>query len=182
MALARVYNVDTGSVTGITIGSTTPGSEFGLLWGNIASTSEFNISAIRVGTYGGASASFPSNGTVTFRLRRVSSTFSAGLQGGTATAYAVSQSTTAALSAWYYSTWTNATGTFANQGATAPVVWEQTIPCTAGANWGEWFTPGFEINVGPGVINGGTIALTYTYGAAGTSSAVNLMAGLVISE
>ena len=81
------------------------------------------------------------------------------------------------LVTWYYSTLTNATATFATPGA---VVWEQTIPCTAGANWGEWFTPGFEINAGA---NAGTIlALTYEYGAAGTSSAVNLMAGLVISE
>ena len=178
MALARVYNVDANSTTGIVIGSTTPGSEFPILWGDIGTAGEFNISAIRVGTYSGSSASYPSNGTVTFRLRRVASTFSAGLQGGTGTAYPVGQSTNVAQSLWYYSTWTNATGTFATMN-TGPL-WEQTIPCTAGANWGEWFTPGFEINVGAGV--GGTIAVTYMYGAAGTSSAVNLMAGLVISE
>lgn len=174
MAIGRTYNVDTNSAAGIAIGSTTPGTEFPIMWGSTAG--EYNISAIRVGTYSGASASYPSNGTITFRLRRVSSTFSAGLQGATATAAPVSQSTTAAASTWFYSTWTNATGTFAT---TAGVVWEQTIPCTAGANWGEWFTPGFEINVGPGQ---GTLALTYEYGAAGTSSAVNLVAGLVISE
>lgn len=181
MAVARTYNVDTNSAAGVTIGSTTPGTEFPLMWGNIGATGEFNISAIRVGTYSGASASYPSNGTVTFRLRRVgaAATFSAGLQGATATAAPVSQSTTAAQSNWYYSTWTNATGTFS---ATGNVVWEQTIPCTAGANWGEWFTPGFEINCGPGQAGAGTIAITYEYGAAGTSSAVNLMAGLVISE
>ena len=179
MTLARVYNVDPGSTTGITIGSTTPGSEFPLMYGQIGSTSEFNISAIRVGTYSGSSASYPANGTITFRLRRIgaAATFSAGLQGGTGVAAPVGQSTTPALSTWYYSTWTNATGTFSVM--TASPLWEQTIPCTAGANWGEWFTPGFEINVGPGIA---TLALTYEYGAAGTSSAVNLMAGLVISE
>jgi hypothetical protein len=168
--------VDTNSTTGITIGSTTPGSEFPILWAN--STSEYNVSAIRVGTYSGSSAFYPSNGTVTFRLRRITqaATFSAGLQGGTATAVNLMQSTTAAVSNWYYSTWTNATGTFS---ATAAPVWEQTIPCTAGANWGEWFTPGFEINAGPGQA---TLALTYEYGAAGTSVAVNLFTGLVISE
>ena len=176
MALARVYNVDANSVTGITIGSTTPGSEFPILWAQ--TTSEFNVSAVRVGTYSGSSASYPNNGTITWRLRRAgqAATFSAGLQGGTGTAYPVGQSTTAAVSTWYYSTWTNATGTFATTGG---IMWEQTIPCTAGANWGEWFTPGFEINVAPGQA---TLALTYEYGAAGTSVAVNAMAGLVISE
>jgi hypothetical protein len=176
LAVARVYNVDSGATTGITIGSTTPGSEFPILWAQ--TTSEFNISAIRVGTYSGSSASYPSNGTITWRLRRITqaATFSAGLQGGTGTAASVGQSTTAAVSAWYYSTWTNATGTFSGTGN---VIWEQTIPCTAGANWGEWFTPGFELNAGPGQA---TIALTYEYGAAGTSVAVNAMAGLVISE
>ena len=180
MALAKTFNVDMNSATGVPLGSTTPGSEFVVMYGAVNAGTEFNISAIRVGTYAGSSASFPSNGTVTFRLRRVSSTFSAGLQGATATAYAVSQSTTAALSAWYYSTWTNATGTFANQGATAPVVWEQTIPCTAGANWGEWFTPGFELNLG--AAGAGSLALTYEVGGGVTGTNVNLMAGLVISE
>lgn len=182
MTLARVYNLDSGSSTGITIGSTTPGSEFPLMYGQIASGgSEFNISAIRVGTYSGSSAYYPTNGTITWRLRRIgaAATFSAGLQGGTAVMAPVGQSTTPAQSTWYYSTWTNATGTFS---ATGNVVWEQTIPCTAGANWGEWFTPGFEINSGPQQAGAGTIALTYEYGAAGTSVAVNAMAGLVISE
>jgi hypothetical protein len=181
VAVARIYNVDSGSTTGIAIGSTTPGSEFPIMWANIASTSEFNISAVRVGTYSGSSAFYPPNGTITWRLRRIgaAATFSAGLQGGTGTAAPVSQSTTPALSQWFFSTWTNATGTFS---ATGNTVWEQTIPCTAGANWGEWFTPGFEINCGPGQAGAGTIALTYEYGAAGTSVAVNLMAGLVISE
>ena len=174
MAVARVYNVDSGSATGITVGSTTPGTEFSLIYG--ITTGEFNVSAVRVGTYSGSSASYPSNGTITWRLRRVSgSILPAGGSAGTGVAGPVGQSTTAALSTWYFTTLTNATATFATP---ANVVWEQTIPCTAGANWGEWFTPGFEINVGPGQA---TLALTYEYGNS-TSSAVNLMAGLVISE
>jgi hypothetical protein len=60
------------------------------------------------------------------------------------------------------------------------VLWSQTTPCTAGANWGEWFTPGFELNVGNGP--GTLLAVTYELGAAGTTSAVNLMPELVISE
>ena len=176
MALARVYNVDVNTVTGITIGSTTPGSEFPIAWA--LTTGEFNVSAVRVSLISGSSASYPSNGTLTWRLRRVTqaATFSAGLQGGTGTAVTMGQSTTAALSTWYYSTWTNATGTFS--GTNGSPLWEQTVPCTAGANWGEWFTPGFEINVGPGQA---TLALTYMMGNS-TTSAVTLGANLVISE
>ena len=58
------------------------------------------------------------------------------------------------------------------------MLWSQTTPCTAGANWGEWFTPGFELNVPASA----TLALTYELGAAGTTSIVNLVPELVISE
>ena len=74
MAVAKVFNVDTQSATGIPIGSTTPGSEFVLMYGAVNAGTEFNISAIRVGTYSGASATYPSNGTLTWRLRKVSGT------------------------------------------------------------------------------------------------------------
>jgi hypothetical protein len=173
MALARTYNVDSGVTTGISIGTGgVPGTEYVLMYG--ATSGEFNISAVRVATYSGASASYPSNGTITWRLRRVSSTNSATLV-GTGTAAPVSQSTTAAASVWIYSTANGSgTATFATYGN---VLWEQTIPATAGANWGEWFTPGFELNV-----TNSTMAITYELGAAGTTSSVNLMPELVISE
>lgn len=173
MAIGRVYNVDSGQTTGIAIGTGgTAGSEFVLMYGGTAG--EFNISAIRVGTYSGSSASYPSNGTITWRIRQVSSTKSATLV-GTATAAPVSQSTTAASSVWIYST-ANGSGT-ATFATYSNVLWSQTTPCTAGANWGEWFTPGFELNV-----TNATIAVTYELGAAGTTSAVSLMPELVISE
>ena len=165
--------MDPQQVTGISIGTgATTGSEFVLLYGS--TSGEFNVSAIRVATYSGASASYPSNGTITWRLRGVSSTKSA-ILAGTANVNPISQSTTAALSVWIYSTANGSgTATFATSGN---VLWSQTMPCTAGANWGEWFTPGFEINQ-----TNGTMALTYELGAAGTTSAVNLMPELVISE
>ena len=179
MSLARVYNVDLNSATGVPIGSTNPGTEFVLLYGAVNAGTEYNISAIRVGTYSGSSAYYPSNGTITWRLRKASGTLlPAGGSGATATANPIGQSTNSAVSSWYFSNLTNATATFATQ--TGAVLWEQTIPCTAGANWGEWFTPGFEVNLG--AAGAGSLALTYEYGAAGTSVAVNLMAGLVISE
>jgi hypothetical protein len=175
VATSRSYVIDTQQTAGISIGTGgVLATEYVLLFGT--TTGEYNISAVRVGTYSGASASYPSNGTITWRLRRVSGANSPILV-GTANANPTSQSTTAALSAWLYSTANGSgTGTFATPGN---VVWSQTTPCTAGANWGEWFTPGFEINVGPGQ---GTLALTYELGAAGSTSAVGLLAELVISE
>jgi hypothetical protein len=173
VAIGRVYNVDTGQTTGISIGTgATPGAEFVLMYG--FSAGEFNVSAVRVATYSGSSASYPSNGTITWRIRRVSST-SSGTLVGTATVAPISQSTTAAASTWIYST-ANGSGT-ATFNTNGNVLWSQTTPCTAGANWGEWFTPGFELNV-----TNATIAVTYELGAAGTTSAVNLMPELVISE
>ena len=178
MAIGRTYNVDlnnstNGQGTGIAIGTGgTLGSEYVLMYG--ASAGEFNISAIRIATYSGSSASYPSNGTITWRVRRVSSTNSATLV-GTATAVPISQSTTAAASVWIYSTANGSgTATFATYGN---VLWSQTTPATAGANWGEWFTPGFELNC-----TNSTLAITYELGAAGTTSAVNLIPELVISE
>jgi hypothetical protein len=136
---------------------------------------EYNVSAVRVATYSGSSASYPSNGTITWRLRGgMASTKSATLA-GTAVVNPISQSTTAAASVWIYSTANGSgTATFATSGN---LLWSQTTPCTAGANWGEWMTPGFEINV-----TNSTMAITYELGAAGTTSAVNLLPELVISE
>ncbi len=173
MSVARAYNIDTGQTTGISIGTGgVAGTEYVLLYGS--SAQDFNVSAVRVSTYSGSSASYPSNGTITWRIRRVSST-NTGILVGTATAAPTGQSTLAAQSTWIYSTANGSgTATFATYGN---VLWSQTIPCTAGANWGEWFTPGFEINV-----TNATIAVTYELGAAGTTSAVNLMPELEISE
>ena len=173
MAISRAYNIDTGQSTGISIGTGgVTGTEWVLMYG--ASSSDFNISAVRVATYSGSSASYPSNGTITWRIRRVSGATGA-IMVGTGSAYAISQSTLAPTSVWIYSTANGSgTATFATSGA---LLWSQTTPCTAGANWGEWFTPGFELNE-----TNGTIAVTYEIGAAGTTSAVNLIPELVISE
>ena len=176
MAVSRVYNVDCNLVNGIGVGTGgAPGTEYILMTGT--STGEFNISAVRVSTVSGASAVYPSNGTITWRIRRVAGANS-GLFVGSATAYPVGQSTLAATSAWLYSTANGSgTGTSATMGQ---VLWSQTTPLTAGANWGEWFTPGFEINVGPQA--SATIAVTYELGSAGSISAVGLQPELVISE
>src|SRR5580704_3511897 len=98
MAVARVYTVDLGGSngTGIAIGTGgASGTEYVLLYG--ASAEDFDVSAIRVATYSAASASYPSNGTITWRLRKVSGASSATLV-GTATAAPGGQSALTAQS------------------------------------------------------------------------------------
>jgi hypothetical protein len=176
VALARVYNVDTNLGTGISLGTGgVSGTEYVLMYGVAGAGVEFNISAVRIGLYSLSSAAYPTNGSITFSLRPVSSTLS-GILVGTGTAKIIGQSTTAAASSWIYSTANGSgTGTFATM-TTAPL-WVQTLPCTAGANWGEWFTPGFELNQAPS----GTLALTSRL-SNGTVSGVNVIPELVISE
>jgi hypothetical protein len=176
VAVARVYNVDSNLSTGISIGTGgASGTEQVLMYGVTPAGAEFNISAVRVALYSLSSAAYPSNGSITFRLRPVSST-SSGILVGTGTARAIGQSTTAAASIWIFSTANGSgTGTFATM-TTSPL-WSQTIPCTAGANWAEWMTPGFEINQAPS----GTLAFTYEM-SNGTVSGVNVIPELVISE
>jgi hypothetical protein len=143
VAIGRVYNVDIGpaSGTGISIGTGgVAGVESVLMYGGAAG--EFNISAIRVATVSLAGAFYPSNGTITWRIRRVSGTLSGTLV-GTATASPIGQSTTAAASVWIFST-ANGSGTATFSVMTTSPLWTQVTPATAGANWGEWFTPGFS--------------------------------------
>ena len=57
MAIGRVYNIDSGLATGISIGTGgVPGTEYTILYGVTTATSELNVSAIRVATWSGASA------------------------------------------------------------------------------------------------------------------------------
>ena len=165
--------MDINSANGISLGTGgVSGTEYVLMYG--ASSGEFNISAIRIALFSLSAAAYPSNGSITFRLRPVASTNSATIV-GTGTAQSVSQSATAATSVWIYSTANGSgTGTFATM--TSAPKWSQTIPCTAGANWGEWMTPGFEVNT-----TNATLALTYQLNN-GTVSGVNVVPELVISE
>jgi len=176
MALARTYTVDTGTTVGgwIPLGTASGTTEYALMYGAAPSGSDFNISAVRIAIASGGSASYPTNGSITFRLRLSTSTLSPVLA-GTATAQATGPGTITAKSSWIYGTASSAgTGTLSTPGG---VLWSQTIPYTAGANWAEWFTPGFELNSGAG----GTIALTYAFDN-GTSSATFCIPEIMISE
>ena len=176
MALSRNYNIDTGTTVGgwIPLGTASGTTEYGLLYGAAAANYDYNISAVRIAIASGGSASYPTNGSITFRLRRSTSTVSPTFV-GTGTAAYTGPGTLTASSSWIYGTASSAgTGTLSTPGA---VLWSQTIPYTAGANWAEWFTPGFELNSGAG----GTIALTYAFDN-GTSSATFCIPEFVISE
>ena len=177
MATGRNYSVDVGgagAANWIPLGTASGSTEYALMYGAAAANVDFNISAVRIAIASGSSASYPTNGSITFRLRSSTSTVSPVLA-GTGTVAPSGPGTIAATSKWIFGTASSAgTGTLSTAGN---VLWSQTIPDTAGANWAEWFTPGFELNSGAG----GTIALTYAFDN-GTSSATFCIPEFVISE
>lgn len=142
MTLARIYKVgvfDTGTPlgTGATVAATsiTP-----ILYGVTTGTGDCNISAIRVGTIG--AATFPANAS---NIASLNINTGAVAGGQTATAVQLSGVTRAATTTFKTAGGTSAA---AITGLTATTyLWSQEIPFTAGANWGEWYTPGFEINI-----------------------------------
>jgi len=175
MAIARYYKVgvfDTSTplATGATSTVTTP---VPILYGVTTSTADCYISAIRCSVMG--AAAFPSNASVVFSLN-----VNTGVQAGGQTALARQFAGNALAANTLFKT-AGGTSAAAITGLTMTAeLWAQSVPFTAGSNWGEWFTPGFELNVGNGP--GTLVAVTYELGAAGTTSAVNLMPELVISE
>jgi hypothetical protein len=142
MALARAYKVgvfDTSVplATGASVNTTTPTP---ILFGVTVATGDCNISAIRCSVLG--AAAFPSNASVLFSLNTVTGTQAGGQ------AAAATQLSGLALAA--NTTFLTAGGTSAAAitGLTlGKLWWSQELPLTAGSNWGEWFTPGFEINI-----------------------------------
>src|SRR6266542_4030431 len=129
MAIARYYKVgvfDTSTplATGGTSTVTTP---VPLLHGTTIATQDVNISAVRCSVMG--ATLFPANASVVFSLNIATGAQAGGnaavprlLSGGTAAAAITTVTMTTEL-------------------------WAQSIPFTAGSSWGEWFTPGFEINI-----------------------------------
>jgi hypothetical protein len=134
-----VFDTSTPLGTGATVTSTTPTP---ILYGVTVSGQDCNISAIRVGCFGSGSG-FPSNASFTASLNIVTGTV-----GGGNTATARQLNAPATLSA--QTTFLTAGGTSAAAITTLTLsmfLWSQQIPFTAGANWGEWFTPNYEINI-----------------------------------
>jgi hypothetical protein len=132
-----VFDTSTPLGTGATVASSsiTP-----ILYGVTTSTADCNISAVRCGTFG--AAAFPSNASNTASLN-----INTGSQGGGQTATAVQLSGATLASNTTFKT-AGGTSAAAITGLTATTyLWSQQLPFTAGANWGEWYTPNFEINI-----------------------------------
>lgn len=162
MPLGRMYKVgvfDTSTwlPTGATVTSTTTTP---ILYCTTSSSSDLNISCIRFGILG--ASSFPSNASIVVSLNTVTGGSISG--GNTATPTQLSGIAKTSLA-----TWTTAGGTSAAAitGATATTEWwSEPLPFTAGANWAEWKTPGFEINWPVS----GKFALCVTASSAGTGT------------
>lgn len=142
MAIGRYYKVGVfDTATPIAQGGTVTSGATPILWGTTTATADCNISAIRVSCLG--AAAFPSNASFAASLNLTTGTKAGG---SVATAIPVGPSLQVANTVF------SSAGGLA---ASAPITgltagkfyWSQDIPFTAGANWGEWFTPGFEINI-----------------------------------
>src|SRR6266702_1921266 len=158
MALGRAYKIgvyDTATwlATGATVTTTTTTP---ILFVSTSANSDINISAVRGG------AAFPSNASVVFSINTVTGTKAGGnavtpLQlSGIAKASLLTAVSTA-----------GGTSAAAITGLTATTSWwSQPVPFTAGSDWGEWKTPGFEINLPIS----GQFALCVTASSAGTAT------------
>jgi hypothetical protein len=144
VAVARFYNISVFATstplgTGATVTTTSPTA---ILCGTTTATNDMNISAVRAGAFGSGSG-FPSNANYTASLNLATTTVTGGQ---TATARLLGGGSNLASQ----TTWKTAGGTSAAALASlvlSTYLWSQEVPFTAGANWGEWFTPNFEINV-----------------------------------
>lgn len=142
MALARAYKVgvfDTATplATGATVTTTTPTP---VLYGVTVATADCNISAIRVNCLG--AAAFPANASFLASLNIVTGTVSGGV------AAVANQDSGIALAAnTTFLTAGGTSGTAITALTLGKILWSQELPFTAGSNWGEWFTPGFEKNI-----------------------------------
>lgn len=147
MSLGRYYKVSvfdtaTYNTTGATITSTSTTAPVAILAGTTPATGVCAISAVRVSCFG--AASFPSNASFTAAI----ATFTGTLGGGnTATATTLSGTALASQTTWSTGGGNAAAAITITTQAMVQLLWSQQLPFTAGANWGEWFTPGFEIYI-----------------------------------
>lgn len=143
MAIARYYNADvfnTSTWTETGAISNSAGTPAAILAGTTVAGNDINISAVRASALG--ATTFPSNASFIASLN----IFTSSSSGGTAVTPRLlgGGSALAAKSTWLSAGGSGATAITA---AISTGLWSQSIPFTAGANWGEWITPGFEINV-----------------------------------
>jgi hypothetical protein len=170
--LGRTYTVDSGTVS---IATATTVQY--VMAAYTTTTNVADIEAIRVGVYSaaGATASYSANATLLCQLQRITTP---GTSSQTVVPRPHNQADLAANTTW-------ATGTFQTTPApqsTPVVLWGQSLPLTAGANWAEWVTPGAEWRLGP-VSNSAAAAYVALFVQASvTGSNIQLVAEIVFSE
>ena len=169
MALGRTYTIDSGQIT---IGTATTPQP--VISAYTTTTNVADIECIRVGIFSNASVSYPSNGTVLCQLARVTTT---GTASGTLTPHAHNQTDLAANTSWATGGWQTTPTT---TGYT--ILWGQSIPFTAGANWAEWVTPGAEWRIGPTSTTAAAAYLALFVTVSSTSSNTSIVAEIVFSE
>jgi len=108
------------------------------------------------------------------QLQRITTPGTSGT--GTLTPRPHNQADLAAATTW-------STGTFQTTPVTSGIVlWGQSIPLTAGANWAEWVTPGAEWRIGPSSSSGAAAYVALFVTASVTGSNIDLTAEVVFSE
>lgn len=170
MPLGRTYTVDSGLIS---IATATTAQY--VMAAYTTTTNVCDIEAIRVGVFSGASVSYSSNATLLCQLQRITNP---GTSSQVVTPRPHNQADLAAATTW-------ATGTFQTTPApqTTPVIlWGQSIPLTAGANWAEWVTPGAEWRIGPSSNSGAAAYVALFVQASVTGSNIDLTAEIVFSE
>jgi hypothetical protein len=129
-----------------------------LLLAAAGANSTLDIQRVGVATYSGSGVSYPNNATLLFQLCRVSVTGAIG--GNSDTPNPHNPADVAAQGTFL-------DGSVAITNITQGVVlWQNTLPFTAGANWAEWVTPGAEWRVAAS----GTVGLYVTASSAGTAT------------
>ena len=169
MALGRTYTVDSGPVAIATATTVQP-----IMSASTTTTNVADIEAIRVGIYSaaGSTPSYSANGTLLVQLARCANP---GTAASTQTPRPHTQADLLANTGW-------STGTWQTAPTVGNILWGQSIPLTAGANWAEWVTPGAEWRVGPSSSAAAAAYIALFVQASVTGSNVQLVAEIVFSE
>jgi hypothetical protein len=167
--LGRTYTIDSGPIAVATT-ATTP-----ILAAVTGTTNIADIEAIRIGIYSGSGVSYPSNGTVLCTLQRVANP---GATTGTLLPRPHNQADLAANTTWSTGGW----ATTPVPQSPSQILWGQSIPFTAGANWAEWVTPGAEWRVGPVSASAAAAYIALFVACSSAGSGTEFTAELVFSE
>lgn len=161
MAQGRGYTVSSGLV------AVTATTQTAILFATAGSTVSADVLAIRPSVAAGSSAVFPSSASVKFTLAKTT----AGV-GTTAVTPSPTNNTDIAANSLWYTAWS--TGPTIGR-----ILWEQSLPFSAGVPWGEVFAPGLERRLG-GTGSADQWALFVTLSA--TSTATDFEFGLDFIE